>query len=70
MDYKTKMYVLKLDRKIIAARLGLSYASLTTRLNNFTPWQGDEERELQRILDQAEQGQASEAERDVPYAAR
>ncbi len=66
MDYKTKMYVLKLDRKIIAARLGLSYASLTTRLNNFTPWKPKEESELRKIIQQVEATRA-EAERDAPY---
>jgi hypothetical protein len=67
MDYKTKMYVLKLNRKIVAARLGLSYAALNARLNNFTPWQFKEENELRKIIDQTEAGQTAEAEKDVPY---
>ena len=67
MDYKTKLYVLKLGRKIVAARLGLSYAALNARLNQFTPWQDSEECELRKIIDQAETGQAAEAEKNVLY---
>jgi hypothetical protein len=70
MDYKTKFYLLKLSRKIMAARLSLSYSALNARLNSFTPWKPREETELRRIIEQAEQAQAAgekETEQSIPY---
>jgi hypothetical protein len=58
MDYKTRIFILKLSRKELAARLRLTYASLSSRLNGFTPWQDSEERELQKILGRAEARQS------------
>ena len=63
MDYKTRIFLLKLSRKVIAARLNISYSALTGRLNSFLTWQGDEEHILQGILDQAEAAQRSESEK-------
>jgi hypothetical protein len=70
MDYKTRIFLLKLSRKVLCARLGLTYSAFTARLNNFINWQGDEERILQEILTQAEVAQKTEAEKnaeDVVY---
>jgi hypothetical protein len=74
MDYKKRIMLLDLSRKVLAPRLKLSYAALTARLNGFTPFQPDEERALVRILDEAEQAHAAiEQARDKrvePYYAR
>jgi len=65
MDYKTRIFLLKLSRKVLCARLGLTYSAFTARLNSFISWQGDEERQLQAILDSAEQAQQAEAEKQA-----
>ena len=70
MDYKTRIFLLKLSRKVLCARLGITYSAFTARLNNFITWQGDEERILREILDAAEVAQKAEAEKqaaDVTY---
>jgi hypothetical protein len=54
MDYKTRIYAARLDRRMIADRLGLSYNQLNARLGGFTGWQNREERELQKILAELE----------------
>ena len=65
MNYREKIYLLRLSRKVLAARLHLTYTSLSSRLNGFTSWQGDEERALQSILNLAEAAQKVEAEKQV-----
>jgi hypothetical protein len=69
LTYKDRIFLLKLSRKVLAARLGLTYASFSSRLNDFTPWQGDEEHVLQDILTKAEAAQQAEKEnvRDPVY---
>ena len=64
MDFNFEIYRLKLCRKQVAARLGMSYAALTSRLNNFTPWQFREETELRKIIEQAAEAQAAEKEQE------
>jgi hypothetical protein len=62
MDYKLELYKLKFSRKIVAQRIGMSYAALNARLNNFTPWQFREETELRKLIAQAAEAQAAEME--------
>jgi hypothetical protein len=61
MDYKQRIYVLGLSRKVLCARLRLSYPAFSQRLLGFVAW-GPEERELQKIIEQAEQAQRTERE--------
>jgi hypothetical protein len=74
MDYKKRMFVLDIKRKIAAPRLGLTYAQFNQRLNGFVPFQPDEERMLCAILDEAEAAHAAiEQGRDnkeQPYYAK
>jgi hypothetical protein len=60
MGYREQIYALRLSRKVIAAQLGLTYAAFSSRLCGFTAWQDSEERELQKIIEQAEQAQRTE----------
>ena len=53
MDYKKEIYLLKLNRKEIAVKIGIGYSSLAARLNNFTPWKYDDEKKLQQIIKEA-----------------
>lgn len=54
LDYKDKIFILRLSRKMLASNLGLSYASLNARLGGFTPFQEGEEKKLQELLAEAE----------------
>jgi hypothetical protein len=64
MDYRPRIYALHLSRKILAQRLGLTYTSFSSRLCSFTPWANNEEYQLIKILDQAEQAQAQAIEKN------
>jgi hypothetical protein len=64
MDYRPKIYTLHLSRKILAQRLGLTYTSFSSRLCSFTPWGNNEEYQLRKILDEAEQAQAQAGEKN------
>jgi hypothetical protein len=59
MDYKKEIYLLKLSRKEIAAKLNLKYSALASRLNSFSPWKYDEEENLQQIIKEAKGKKAS-----------
>jgi hypothetical protein len=50
LDYKSEIRRAGIDRRELADALGITYSQLSTRLSEFTPWQRDEERNLQKIL--------------------
>jgi hypothetical protein len=53
MNYRDEIFVLRLDRRVIAQELGISYQALANRLNGFTGWQGTEERRFQKMIEAA-----------------
>jgi hypothetical protein len=55
MNYRDEIFVLRLDRRVIAQELGISYQALANRLNGFTGWQGTEERQFQKMIAAAKQ---------------
>ena len=61
-DLKTRIFLLKLSRKVLAARLGISYNAFCHRLNGFSNFSYEQDRQLCQILDQAAQAQKAEAE--------
>jgi hypothetical protein len=69
MDYKLELFRLRLSKKIVAPRIGLSYSQLIARLNDFVPW-GHEEDDLRRIIEQADAARAAEAEKSIPWSQR
>lgn len=63
MDYKQRIKACNLDRKILAARLKISYAAFTARLNGFIRFTQWEEKTLNDILTECEAVQREMAER-------
>jgi len=60
MTLKDEIYLLRLDRREVAARLGLSYDGLSRRLNGFTSMSTPEIGALRAIVDEARKRQAQE----------
>ncbi len=58
LTIKERIYLLHLNRKVLAARLSMSYSSFSHRLCGFTRFSAEQERSLLRILDDAEATQA------------
>jgi hypothetical protein len=59
-DYPARVFMLRgvVDRKTLAARMGMSYQTLSGRLNGFTSWVVGEEMAFTRLLKEYE-GQAA-----------
>ncbi len=70
IDYKTRIFLLKISRKVLAGRLNLTYSALTARLNGFINWQSGEETLLNKILSDAEKVRESETEKSTPFFQR
>ena len=49
MDYRLELFRLRLDRREVAAELGLTYSQLSSRISGFVRW-GAEEILLQKII--------------------
>lgn len=49
MDYRIELLRLGLDRRAVAAEIGLTYSQLSSRICGFVPW-GEEERRLQQVI--------------------
>ena len=60
MTLKDEIYLLRLDRREIAARIGLSYDGLSRRLNGFTSMSAPEIDALQKIVAEARAQQAEQ----------
>jgi hypothetical protein len=50
MDYKAELYRLRLDRRDVAKKIGVSYSGLNARLSEFVSWQPGEEKKLVDII--------------------
>jgi hypothetical protein len=61
MVFRDEIFLLRMDRKEIAAQLGMSYSGLTARLNGFTHFRPEEERALREIIGRAREEQAGES---------
>jgi transcriptional regulator with XRE-family HTH domain len=53
-DWKVSIVRLNLDRRQIAEQLGVSYSSLSQRMNGFQKWQNNEEAQFRAIIRKAE----------------
>ena len=54
-DYKTRIYILKLDRIELAKQLGISYSTFNQKLGNFGNFTPEQESKLRKIIDDKEQ---------------
>lgn len=50
MDYRLELLRLKLDRRMVANEIGLTYSQLSSRISGFVPW-GAEEKRLCEVID-------------------
>jgi hypothetical protein len=65
-DYKNRIYSLQLSRKVLAARLNISYNGFSLKLCGFQNFTPEQESQLRKILDDAEKAQ-SVIGQDAPY---
>ena len=65
MTFKEEIYLLHLDRRIIAARMGLSYDGLSRRLGGYTSMSTVERDALRAILNEARQQQAADEKKEA-----
>jgi hypothetical protein len=61
MNYRAELYRLNIDRRVVAADLGLSYSAFNSRLGAFTRWKPSEEYRLQEIISKAEEANKLES---------
>jgi hypothetical protein len=66
IDFKTRIYSLKLSRKVLASRLNISYNGFSLKLCGFQNFTPEQESQLRKILDDAEKAQ-SVIGQDAPY---
>jgi hypothetical protein len=60
--YKERIYVLHLDRRVLAGRMGLTYSTFNNKLLEFGRFTPEQDAALRKILDEAEQAQVHQAE--------
>jgi hypothetical protein len=66
-DLKTRVYLSGVSRMVLAHRLGLSYAAFSQRLTGYVRWHHDEQRQLERLLEEIESAKANDSDRELEY---
>jgi hypothetical protein len=64
LDLKTRIFLSGLTRKILAARLGISYNAFCHRLSGFANFSSSQEFQLNKILSDAEQVREAESNQE------
>jgi hypothetical protein len=67
LDFKSRIYSLQLSRKVLAARLNISYNGFSLKLCGFQNFTPEQESQLRHILDEAEKTQSTTGQKDAPY---
>jgi hypothetical protein len=62
--YKERIYVLHLDRRVLAGRMGLTYSTFNNKLLEFGRFTPEQDAALRKILNETEQAQAQAVEKN------
>ena len=62
MDFKQEITELKLNRRVLANRLNMSYSNFNGKLGKFTPFTCEQENSLRQIISQARAVRLAEKE--------
>jgi hypothetical protein len=60
--YRDRIFLLRLDRRVLATRLGLKYANFNNKLCRFSDFTPEQEFLLRKTLDEAEKAQQMDGE--------
>lgn len=55
MNYKSAIYTARLNRRLIAEKMNLSYGALSLRLGGFQQWKKGEKEKLEKVIEEMKQ---------------